>query len=91
MKTAFQELKEWVIKNREHQQGSESGEQAVCDFEYCDFEELIMKIDTLMVKEMFQIEDAFNEGMMNNIDYFDPSGNGLFEYQRYYKETYKNI
>lgn len=80
MKTAFQQLKEWVIKNKEHQQGSESGEQAVCDFEYCDFDELIIKIDLLILKEKQQIEDSFFVGQHGR----------HIEFNNYYEHTYKN-
>ena len=33
-----------------------------------------------------QIEKAFNEGMLNSVDYF---GNGVDEAEQYYNETYK--
>ncbi len=80
MKTVMQELNEWIIKNKEHQQGSESGEQSVCDFEYCDFQELIIKIKTLILKEKTQFQDSFFEGQDGRYTEFD----------NYYKETYKN-
>ena len=82
MKTAMQELKEWVIKNKEHQQGSESGEQSVCYFEYCDFEELIFKIDTIAEQEKEQIKDAYFDGYEEGCEYNVQTADD------YYNKTY---
>jgi hypothetical protein len=83
MKTAMQELKEWVIKNKEHQQGSESGEQSVCDFEYCDFYELVLQIEALIVNERQQILDSNDRGYQVGTRNIEETAND------YYEETYK--
>jgi hypothetical protein len=49
--------------------------------------ELIVKCKELIEVEKEQIEDAFNEGMLNSVEYF---GNGVDEAEEYYNKTYKN-
>jgi hypothetical protein len=52
----------------------------------CKSRGMFVNWDMYLAKEKEQIEKAFNEGMLNSVDYF---GNGVDEAEQYYNETYK--